>query len=57
MRCSSVDPFPSRRSVLLAVLALLLMIGALVVSIVPQQIAKEKLTEIKAKTRTFAAPR
>jgi len=55
-RCSSVDPFPSRRRAMLAVLALLLLMGGLVVLKVPQQIAQERLSEIKARTKTFATP-
>jgi H+/Cl- antiporter ClcA len=57
MRCSSVDPFPTRRRVLLVLLFLLLVSGALVVFKVPRQIAQEKLSEIKARTESFAAPR
>jgi len=41
---------------LLAVFALVLLIGATIVVKVPRKIAEQKLIDIKAKAETFAAP-
>jgi ribosomal protein L32 len=57
MRCSSVDPFPTRRRLMVLLVGLLMAVGAFFVCTVPPQIAEREMSKIKATTRSFAAPR
>jgi hypothetical protein len=57
-RCSSIDPFPSRRRLALALLlALLAAIGVFVVGSVRRHISEEQTPKNEAAKQSFVSPR
>lgn len=55
-QCSTIDPFPTRRRLILGALVFLIVAGGVCIAVFSNMVSRSEVSKIMSQTKSFAAP-